>query len=56
MNCFLWQRGFRGVLVQDADVELIRPPIAVGCAAAGGFREELTMVEGALGFGGHKFD
>jgi hypothetical protein len=43
------------VLVQDTKVELVWPPIAVRCAAAGGFRKELTMVEGAFGFGGHKF-
>ena len=40
-----------GVLVQDAKVELVRPPIAVGGAGAC----ELTVVEGALGFGGHGF-
>jgi hypothetical protein len=39
------------VLVQDAKVELVRPPIAVGAAGAC----ELTVVEGALGFGGHGF-
>jgi hypothetical protein len=42
------------VLVQDANIELVRPPVAVGRAAAGGFCEELTVIEGALGFGGHK--
>ena len=41
----------RGVLVQDAKVELVRPPVAVGGAGAC----ELTVVEGALGFGGHGF-
>jgi hypothetical protein len=39
------------VLVQDAKVELVRPPIAVGGAGAC----ELTVVKGALGFGGHGF-
>jgi hypothetical protein len=39
------------VLVQDAEIELVRPPIAIGGARAC----ELTVVEGALGFGGHGF-
>jgi hypothetical protein len=39
------------VLVQDAEIELVRPPIAIGGAGAC----ELTVVEGALGFGGHGF-
>ena len=39
------------VLVQDAQVELVRPPIAVGGVEAG----HLTVVERALGFGGHSF-
>ncbi len=45
----------RCVLVKDAKIELVWPPVAVGGAAACGFCEELAMVEGALGFGGHKF-
>jgi len=40
-----------GVLVQDAEIELVRPPIAVVGAEAG----HLTVVERALGFGGHSF-
>ena len=39
--------GLRRVLVQQVEAELVRPPVAVGRAAAGG------LVEGALGLGAH---
>jgi hypothetical protein len=37
------------MLVQQFDLELVRPPVAVRGAAAGG------VIEGAFGFGGHDF-
>jgi hypothetical protein len=38
-----------GVLVQDAEIELVRPPISIGGGEAG----HLAVVERAFGFCGH---
>lgn len=37
--------------MKDTKIELVRPPVAVRRAGAG----DLTVVEGAFGFGGHGF-
>ncbi len=42
--------GLRGVLVQEVDPQLIRPPIAVGRAAAGGVVEGDIWLRLSYGF------
>src|SRR5262249_8653663 len=39
--------GFGGMLVQEFELQLVRPPVAIRRAAAG------DMLDGAYGFGGH---